>query len=52
MRNLGAQNDFSERYGKTLQPAKGLKVMRAKNSKREADQSGNDPKWVARCFRG
>ena len=38
-----AWNDFSERYGETLQHAKGLHNMRAKYRKWEADQTPNDP---------
>ena len=52
MRRFEARNDFSERYGKTLQPAKSFKFMRAKNSKSEADQTPNDQKMASVDFRG
>ena len=52
MKKFEAWNDFLERYGKTLQPAKSSNSMKDKNSKSEADQTLNDHDMASVHFRG
>lgn len=52
MKNFEAWNDFSQRYGKFLQPSNGCNFMWAKYSKYEANETRDVHFWALFDIRG